>query len=145
MSKKKKRLRGREHYALVELEPAPTTDVEKFVPFPMERFLAEKALWAANYFVLWPLGLALTASAQVVDGFVVKVNDIHVREWTVPEGKRAETINQSGRENKEDYETFLAFVRERLLRMSAEERVIAMTKLANHGIASPDQILGVKP
>lgn len=143
MSKKKKRLRS-SAYA-VTIEPAPESDKEQFVPYPLERFLTEKALWAANYFVLWPIGLALTADVEIVDGFVISVKGIHVREWVMPQGEKAETINQSATTNKSDYEAFLAYVRERLLAMKPEERMIAMRRLANHSIASPDQILGVEP
>lgn len=38
----------------------------RFVEFPLEQFWDEKAMWAANYFVLWPLGLALTVDVGTV-------------------------------------------------------------------------------
>ena len=142
MSKKKK-LRARKH--AITFEPAPESDRELFVPYSLERFLTEKALWAANYFVLWPIGLALTADVEIVDGFVVKVRGVHVREWVMPSEEKSETINQSSTENKNDYETFLAFVRERLLNMKPEERISAMRRLSSNDVAQPDQILGAKP
>ncbi len=143
MSKKRK-LRSRKYQAKT-IEPQPSVDREQFVHFPLERFLTEKALWAANYFVLWPIGLALTADVEIVDGFVVQVKDIHVREWVMPDGQKSETINQSPSDNKADFELFLGFVRERILDMKPEERVIALRRLANFGVAQPDQILAVGP
>jgi hypothetical protein len=123
---------------MTSLEPEPVADVAEFAPFPLDRFLTEKALWAANYFVLWPLGLALTVNVEIMDGLVVKAENLHVREWTAPVGDR-ETIDQAPAENAADRKSFYEFVLERLSEMKPEERDLARARLEqNISISLPE-------
>lgn len=155
--------------ATVDTEPTTLdpADREQFVPFDLTQFLNGKSLWAANYFVLWPMGLALTvdvateavdASAWCGDDKVHvehkrrrgkclgarvtdEVTNLHVRHWVFPNDELGETINQEQAENQGDYEVFLAFVRDRLLNLKPDERHILVNKFNQHGIASAEQIL----
>lgn len=138
------------------IDPAPEDPAERpsFVEFPLSEFHQGKALWAANYFVLWPLGLALAVSVDVVPVEAEKfcgVEDAHdphkvfdadcmgtmlgeyksldVRQWEYPEGELGETIAQEDKADHEDFTTFLAFVRGRILAMKPDERVTALARL----------------
>lgn len=53
---------------MTEDEPQAKRNVDRpaFVPYSLDEFLHGKSMWAANYFVLWPLGLALTATIEVL-------------------------------------------------------------------------------
>lgn len=121
----------------------PPGEPARLVEFPLDRFLLERALWACNYFVLWPLGLALTATVERDDetGELVHTQKIDVREWTYPVGAPVETIDQRQSENEVDYNTFLAFVAERVGSMRKKERKLAMQRLIAHSIATSDGVL----
>lgn len=112
----------------------------EFVPYDLTEFLRRKALWAANYFVLWPLGLALTATVE--DEVVTRLD---VREWAYPEGELGETIEEPSDLNLADYEVFLGFVRERVLAMKPDERKSAIGRLSHNEIASGIQLMIAKP
>lgn len=146
-------------------------EAAQFVPYDLTAFLDGKAMWAANYFVLWPLGLSLVVdtATEAVDavGWCADprvhvghprprtrakapcagtrasdaVTNLHVRQWTWPEGELGETINQEPDENQGDYEVFLGFVRDQIVGMKAEERHVVLARLGKHSIASAEQIL----
>lgn len=122
-------------------ELAATRVEPELVTYDLTAFLRRKALWAANYFVLWPLGLALTATTDD-DGVVTRLD---VREWAYPEGELGETIEEPQDLNLADYEAFLSFVRERVLAMKPEERKSAIGRLSHNEIASGIQLMIAKP
>lgn len=139
-------------------------DPPQFVRVAIEDFHLGKFMWAANYFVLWPLGFALTVTHEQValepakycgdlerhdphkfapEGKTRRRDcmgtrrayvDIHVREWTYPEGELAETIDQDPSENGEDYAEFLTHARERILAMKPAERKLALERLGGHSV-----------
>lgn len=113
----------------------------KFVETSLADFHQSKIMWAANYFVLWPLGLALTVTSETDEAGVKTYTKLDVREWTYPDGELTETINQDEDENQADYAIFLAGARERILAMKPEERVIALHRLAKHEIATAVQMI----
>lgn len=135
------------------VEPEPTIDPtptlmsveeieERFIPYSLDQFQVTRALWAANYFVLWPLGLALTVDVATDEATGFKtVSNLHVREWTYEPGE-AETIDMTKAENNEYYQEFLSFVRERVLNMKVEERQAALARLTQNGpLSDPAQLL----
>lgn len=156
----------------VEPTPADPSSRLSFVEFPLDVFHRRKLLWAANYFVLWPLGVALTVDVATVaadpehwckrktihvahvrkagscagtvrgDG---DVTNLHLREWRYPEGELGETINQDVEENQADYLVFLAYVRDRLLGMKPSERRILLDHYGRNAIAGAEPILAVEP
>lgn len=113
------------------------------VPFDLDRFLDSKSLWAANYFVLWPLGLTLSVTKE--DGEVGDARNLDVREWSYPEGEQIETITQTPEENQACFETWLGFVRERILAMKPDERHATLKLFERHSITGGDQILSARP
>lgn len=125
---------------VLEAEAEQRASKAQFLPFSLKELLDDKVLWAANYYILWPLGLALTV--EIVDH---EVTNLHVREWVYPEGELGETINLTKEENQSAYVTFLAFVRARLLAMKPEERHVLLHKYEDSGITTPKQLLVVDP
>lgn len=158
--------------ATADTEPTALHDGEreKFLPYDLTAFLNGKALWAANYFVLWPLGLSLVVDVETEYVEAVgwcgdqkvhaehrrgrrakspcrgtrvtdAVTNLHVRTWEYPEGELGETIDQEQLENQADYDVFLGYVRERVLGMKIGERHLALRRLSKHGVAEPGQLL----
>lgn len=122
------------------LHPVEPGGAQHLVPFDLDAFQERKALWAANFFILWPLGLSLTITLEDHDIAV-----LDVREWSYPDGEQIETINQVAEENQADFEVFLGFVRERLLAMKVEERSSALHRFERHSVASGDQLISAAP
>lgn len=120
--------------------PPPLEKKAEFVPASLRDFVEGKGLWAANFFVLWPLGLALTISVDR-DQDPPVYSDLHVREWVFPEGERGETINLTSEENTVEYQKFLEFCFSRITAMKPSERRMAVGRLGQFDIATADKII----
>lgn len=110
-----------------------TDEAPKFVDVPLQEFHEGKALWAANFFVLWPLGLALTVHVDR-DKEPAEYVALTVRqhEWT--DGHR-ETIEQPPEVDDADMQAFIAWARERIKLMPREEANAAVAHFYDLGLA----------
>lgn len=94
----------------------------EFIRYPIENFHLSRALWAANKFVLWPLGLALTIRKED-DG---TYSDFYVSEWSYPPGE-AERIDAE--DDAKERAEFIQFALGRIANMKPEEHVAALARL----------------
>ena len=121
------------------IDPTPADEAKDGPLVEYSLALAQDArlIWAANYFVLWPLGITLAYEVDSEDALKIPKN-LHFRHY---EGLPLETIEASTEENNDDYRVFLDFVRDRLVAMKPADGRSLVIDYMNHSIAGIDQIM----
>jgi hypothetical protein len=110
-----------EDIAAIDLKP-------KFEHFPLSEFHLKKILWAANRFVLWPAGLALT----------VAIDSDEYTSWGISEWKYSDGHNEAidcPDTNAEDQAIFTEWLRERVSNMPKVDQDIAVAAFTLLGIS----------
>lgn len=143
-------------------------------PFDVKEFTESGLLWAANHFVLWPLGVALAvtirspysddrasddanwvaAGGKVEDPPGTYLQSLTLMQWAYPDGHRETIESESQFEwpvgtHIDRWEAFKAFVAARVELMPLEEREAASHRLASLGIGVTMQgkafVVGPRP